>query len=97
MAKLYTALDTTLVVGDESIAVEISVDPDVQSLPVMLAWTVGGVDHQEEEFYASVPIALARVAALAQCCKVDGGTTLRDTPLDFSYRALTFLVDSIES
>lgn len=97
MSDVQTNLTTTIIVGDETFIVAIVTDPDVQSLPVMLTWTVGGVDHQEEEFYASVPIALARVATLAMCSTVDWDTTLSDTPLDFSHRALAFLVDSIDA
>lgn len=96
MSNVQTNLTTTVVVGDETIIVAIATDPDVESLPVMLTWSADGVTTQEE-FYASVPIALARVAAITLCGSIDWDSGLSDNPLNFGYRAHTFLVDSIDS
>lgn len=95
MSQLTTVLSTTLTVGDERIMVEISVDPDVTTLPVMLTWSADGI-NTHEEFYAGVYTAIMRVAALTACAVANWDAVLVDNPTEFTARALHFIADSIQ-
>lgn len=95
MTDMRTNLSTTLLVGDETIIVSVVTDPGTHILPVVLTWVADGI-NTTEEFYADVPTALARIAALVMCCEADWDATLVDNPIDFTRRAHEFLTNSIE-
>lgn len=96
MPDVQMNLNTVLDIGDQSIIVSISTDPNANILPVLLLWGTDSI-NQHEEFYVDVPTALARLAALVMCCQADWDSSPVGTPSDFTQRAHEFLTNSIEN